>query len=56
MDGDRQRWLLRVIDASAQAAERLEASDDPHLRGLHADVLALHERLRAELDGAEPEG
>ena len=56
MDGERQRWLVRVIEASAQAAERLEASADPFLRGLHADVLELHDRLRAELDGAELDG
>lgn len=53
MDGDHRQWLLRVIEASARAAAQLEAAGDPYLRGLHADVLELHDRLRAELDALQ---
>lgn len=56
MDGDHQQWLLRVIEASARAAEQLEAAGDPYVRSLHADMVALHDRLQAELDALQGDG
>lgn len=55
MDTERKGWLVRLIDATARAAEHVAATGDPQQRGLLTDLLKLHARLVAELDAGKRE-
>jgi hypothetical protein len=52
MDEDRRRWLERLAEAAARAAEDLRAHEGPAHRDLLEDLERLQEAVVAELRAA----
>ena len=54
MEADRRRWLETLAAACERVLANEDGADttDPHLAALHADVLSLLSRVKAELDEA----
>jgi hypothetical protein len=52
MDEDRRRWLEKLAEATARAAEELRAHQDPAHRELLEDLEELRDRVARELRAA----